>query len=223
MGRRFVHCTVPYFGFKAKQSPATGLYSDHCTVPYFGFKAKRGRHRRERRGIVLCLILDSRQNTDATDFELTEIVLCLILDSRQNQCFAHDDISQLYCALFWIQGKTVETTVRGGKHCTVPYFGFKAKQLGSRSLVPTIVLCLILDSRQNPTISLALLPVNCTVPYFGFKAKLVPKKERRNFDCTVPYFGFKAKRRLSYTGKTPDCTVPYFGFKAKQGRPFRLR
>ena len=66
----------------------------------------------------------------------------------------------LYCALFWIQGKTVETTVRGGKHCTVPYFGFKAKQLGSRSLVPTIVLCLILDSRQNvATEEIAMLTI----------------------------------------------------------------
>ena len=34
--------------------------------------------------IVLCLILDSRQNEGAKRFAYIEIVLCLILDSRQN-------------------------------------------------------------------------------------------------------------------------------------------
>ena len=35
-------------------------------------------------GIVLCLILDSRQNVKTTTVFLPVIVLCLILDSRQN-------------------------------------------------------------------------------------------------------------------------------------------
>ncbi len=35
-----------------------------------------------------------------------------------------------------------------------------------------IVLCLILDSRQNLRFQEAVLAYNCTVPYFGFKAKL---------------------------------------------------
>ena len=34
----------------------------------------------------------------------------------------------LYCALFWIQGKTVNTGSPYCLDCTVPYFGFKAKQ-----------------------------------------------------------------------------------------------
>ena len=34
------HCTVPYFGFKAKPPPLTSLHMENCTVPYFGFKAK---------------------------------------------------------------------------------------------------------------------------------------------------------------------------------------
>ena len=34
--------------------------------------------------IVLCLILDSRQNSHAIDVQCVLIVLCLILDSRQN-------------------------------------------------------------------------------------------------------------------------------------------
>ena len=34
--------------------------------------------------IVLCLILDSRQNEDMKGTQEEEIVLCLILDSRQN-------------------------------------------------------------------------------------------------------------------------------------------
>ena len=36
--------------------------------------------------IVLCLILDSRQNRAAHLAQLRAIVLCLILDSRQNPC-----------------------------------------------------------------------------------------------------------------------------------------
>ena len=36
--------------------------------------------------IVLCLILDSRQNKALKSMRLTRIVLCLILDSRQNKC-----------------------------------------------------------------------------------------------------------------------------------------
>mgnify|MGYP000873832816 CR=1 FL=1 len=35
------------------------------------------------------------------------------------------------------------------RYCTVPYFGFKAKRVGFITLTKTIVLCLILDSRQN--------------------------------------------------------------------------
>ena len=36
--------------------------------------------------IVLCLILDSRQNIKGNDIDYGIIVLCLILDSRQNKC-----------------------------------------------------------------------------------------------------------------------------------------
>ena len=37
-------------------------------------------------GIVLCLILDSRQNNFPIAVSRLRIVLCLILDSRQNKC-----------------------------------------------------------------------------------------------------------------------------------------
>ena len=57
--------------------------------------------------IVLCLILDSRQNEDERECWLNTIVLCLILDSRQNQGEAIVPKQKLYCALFWIQGKTL--------------------------------------------------------------------------------------------------------------------
>ena len=36
--------------------------------------------------IVLCLILDSRQNEGTPVYHKRSIVLCLILDSRQNKC-----------------------------------------------------------------------------------------------------------------------------------------
>ena len=56
---------------------------------------------------------------------------------------------RLYCALFWIQGKTMRNTTPRAYHCTVPYFGFKAKQSHDSGACELIVLCLILDSRQN--------------------------------------------------------------------------
>ena len=57
-----VDCTVPYFGFKAKHATSSALPFVHCTVPYFGFKAKLFSGTIQRISIVLCLILDSRQN-----------------------------------------------------------------------------------------------------------------------------------------------------------------
>ena len=40
------------------------------------------------------------------DNHLMTIVLCLILDSRQNFKTVYQRRTELYCALFWIQGKT---------------------------------------------------------------------------------------------------------------------
>ncbi len=57
--------------------------------------------------IVLCLILDSRQNFADINTFLGTIVLCLILDSRQNPGGGGGTFRRLYCALFWIQGKTL--------------------------------------------------------------------------------------------------------------------
>ncbi|ACD05817.1 hypothetical protein Amuc_2007 [Akkermansia muciniphila ATCC BAA-835] len=56
--------------------------------------------------VVLCLILDSRQNMIIRQLYLRYVVLCLILDSRQNQWPRRMLRHKLYCALFWIQGKT---------------------------------------------------------------------------------------------------------------------
>ena len=61
-----VYCTVPYFGFKAKHNPPPFLDTGDCTVPYFGFKAKLILASVKSASIVLCLILDSRQNKCAS-------------------------------------------------------------------------------------------------------------------------------------------------------------
>ena len=44
------YCTVPYFGFKAKQSNFYTVNHQDCTVPYFGFKAKQMRLRSDGAG-----------------------------------------------------------------------------------------------------------------------------------------------------------------------------
>ena len=53
-------------------------------MPYFGFKAKLRTDGGLQEEIVLCLILDSRQNIELPFIIVPTIVLCLILDSRQN-------------------------------------------------------------------------------------------------------------------------------------------
>ena len=53
-------------------------------MPYFGFKAKLSFNVFGNYDIVLCLILDSRQNSKLIFKGVSLIVLCLILDSRQN-------------------------------------------------------------------------------------------------------------------------------------------
>ena len=42
------HCTVPYFGFKAKLDADDYFRGTDCTVPYFGFKAKPISHQHGR-------------------------------------------------------------------------------------------------------------------------------------------------------------------------------
>ena len=115
--------------------------------------------------IVLCLILDSRQNLSFGCVPRPTIVLCLILDSRQNLTRFLPSTIELYCALFWIQGKTGGFAERHNPDCTVPYFGFKAKR----------------------TSLLISTPQNCTVPYFGFKAKPdpVPSLHHRIVLCLI--------------------------------------
>ena len=163
-------------------------------MPYFGFKAKQRFPHCFCGLIVLCLILDSRQNIEVANWFADTIVLCLILDSRQNSRSNTRVLLALYCALFWIQGKTVQQNIQHDNDCTVPYFGFKAKLH-------------LVEGRTA---------LNCTVPYFGFKAKQSECLIMIRRHCTVPYFGFKAKPENLSACRPGDCTVPYFGFKAKQ-------
>ncbi len=104
----------------------------------------------EERRIVPCLCLDSRQNEDFGEFVLASIVPCLCLDSRQNLASAN--------------GVSI--------NCTMPVFGFKAKQ---HFLIP-------------------LRLTDCTMPVFGFKAKRNLAVFGIETNCTMPVFGFKTKR-----------------------------
>ena len=71
--------------------------------------------------------------------------------------------AELYCALFWIQGKTVPGLSPLDDYCTVPYFGFKAKP----------IRLTILSAKD------------CTVPYFGFKAKQMRLRSDGAGDCSA--------------------------------------
>ena len=142
-------CTVPYFGFKAKPLLHIPPSSIHCTVPYFGFKAKPFAPDRLCPDIVLCLILDSRQNKHQKYDNAAYIVLCLILDSRQNIRPHLYQPQRIVLCLILDSRQNDNHMDRYGSDCTVPYFGFKAKRADLQTLIDA----------------------NCTVPYFGFKAK----------------------------------------------------
>ena len=129
---KLLYCAL--FWIQGKTSVGKCKCSMYCTVPYFGFKAKPAGNGRALTAIVLCLILDSRQNFEQEFIIRRGIVLCLILDSRQNRpprgcnqlcivlCLILDSRQNsqgyvpvawlLYCALFWIQGKTCELECR---------------------------------------------------------------------------------------------------------------
>ena len=194
-----LYCAL--FWIQGKTFPAWLSCPVDCTVPYFGFKAKLSHNRLAQRGIVLCLILDSRQNFL---YHLTV-----------------NDL--LYCALFWIQGKTYKGTGGTGCDCTVPYFGFKAKPgLDVERNYPDCTVPYF-GFKAKPQGRIARLGANCTVPYFGFKAKHSLSSNRQRFNCTVPYFGFKAKHKSINISAYRYCTVPYFGFKAKRDMQTVLR
>ena len=78
------NCTVPYFGFKAKQTHQRAKALNHCTVPYFGFKAKP-------------------EYEQAVDVEL---YCALFWIQGKTVVVVLLPLRLLYCALFWIQGKT---------------------------------------------------------------------------------------------------------------------
>ena len=99
----------------------------------------------------------------------------------------------MYCALFWIQGKTIILDRKDG----------------------AILYCALFWIQGKTTTGMSPLHGYCTVPYFGFKAKLANFTVIGGAYCTVPYFGFKAKQSHDSGACELYCTVPYFGFKAK--------
>ena len=124
------------------------------------------------RFIVLCLILDSRQNRPSFGVKVDLIVLCLILDSRQNQMRRMLLEIQLYCALFWIQGKTSNCFLFCMTKLYCALFWIQGKTIG-KVIINAFPLYCALFWIQGKTKAIEMYKAgNCTVPYFGFKAKL---------------------------------------------------
>ena len=123
--------------------------------------------------IVLCLILDSRQNEDEPRVTANLIVLCLILDSRQNNLTMWGIPATIVLCLI-LDSRQNEDEPRVTANLIVLCLILDSRQNNALESpgYPVIVLCLILDSRQNWFGLEPPLPINCTVPYFGFKAKL---------------------------------------------------
>ena len=123
-----VDCTVPYFGFKAKLMQNSFRFSYYCTVPYFGFKAKRGPQ--VRASTAYCTVPYFGFKAKLVSVKVYELIDCTV-------------------PYFGFKAKRWDGVFPGIRHCTVPYFGFKAKLFRGCPPWMIIVLCLILDSRQN--------------------------------------------------------------------------
>ena len=78
-------CTVPYFGFKAKHTMWNPLCLANCTVPYFGFKAKHAKLLADLMTYCTVPYFGFKAKPYLVSVLLFRIVLCLILDSRQNR------------------------------------------------------------------------------------------------------------------------------------------
>ena len=120
--------------------------------------------------------------------------------------------------------------------CTMPSFGFKAKPSQTRTVNPSSVPCLPLDSRQNinsralqlKRVYHAFLWIQGKTSGLSSSASMavyhaflwIQGKTSGNelslvWKCTMPSFGFKAKHRRLPILTLPQCTMPSFGFKAK--------
>ena len=103
--------------------------------------------------------------------ELSSIVLCLILDSRQNHDLSELFLTELYCALFWIQGKTSALLKAQQAELYCALFWIQGKTRAFFIIKPRRLYCALFWIQGKTGLQYKRPPVNCTVPYFGFKAK----------------------------------------------------
>ena len=79
----------------------------------------------------------------------------------------------LYCALFWIQGKTSAGVqwIPGKLYCAL--FWIQGKTTKLRLSLAARLYCALFWIQGKTEAQRLGFVINCTVPYFGFKAKRV--------------------------------------------------
>ena len=120
--------------------------------------------------IVLCLILDSRQNK--LIFLLLRLKLYCALFWIQGKTSSLSTLRSflLYCALFWIQGKTVDD--QGAYACSLycALFWIQGKTTGTAQTTVLLLYCALLisvTSRKTPANG-RMYPVQRDFSFPGF-------------------------------------------------------
>ena len=101
----------------------------------------------------------------------------------------------MYCALFWIQGKTAGRRAGGMFQLYCALFWIQGKTLRRRQPIQTELYCALFWI-QGKTLSISSVPgVILYCALFWIQGKTVIINAHIIIYCTVPYFGFKAKRK----------------------------
>ena len=166
----------------------------NCTVPYFGFKAKHAGKCSMWNNIVLCLILDSRQNIHCSGSFLLVLYCALFWIQGKTRANAAIDAAVLYCALFWIQGKTKRGPGNHGYRLYCALFWIQGKTPMWEFLQRLILYCALfwIQGKTNGNNGSFTLTLYCAL--FWIQGKTLPSNTWTTTYCTVPYFGFKAKQ-----------------------------
>ena len=83
------------------------------------------------------------------------------------------ETKRLYCALFWIQGKTLTPSLMSLVSLYCALFWIQGKTAIFWQPYGLVLYCALFWIQGKTADKALSIPLNCTVPYFGFKAKRI--------------------------------------------------
>ena len=101
----------------------------------------------------------------------------------------------LYCALFWIQGKTVTSLLRQTTALYCALFWIQGKTVSSAREGEEGLYCALFWIQGKTAVFTYVKSVKLYCALFWIQGKTFSNRKQVVKYCTVPYFGFKAKRK----------------------------